>query len=241
MIADLLARELSPRRWGPKAARLSRAARHGIPVPQGLCLDTAQAAAPLGRRQAVVSSWLTARRPPAVVVRSSATVEDGELSSSAGRFLTIRDIAPETTAVLEAARRVQDRLAGVPGASGSVILQQQLPAELMGVTFTQADGTLLTEGSPVAAAVTDGAPPAFRMRHRGGGYTVRGALDTVPPALLALHLRRLVHALQEIFDFPLDIEWASLAGQLFLLQVRPVTIGLPDARTVDGAAPAVDR
>jgi len=226
MIADLHARELSAHRWGAKASRLSQAARHGIAVPPGLCLDTAQASAPPTHQHEVITAWLTARRPATIIVRSSSTDEDTQDTSAAGRYLTLRDIAPEPGAVLAAAHQVHQvhQALAPPGQppAGSVIVQQQLPAELMGVTFTHDDG-FLTEGSPLAAAVTDGEPPTFRMNCRNDGYTLHGTLQTVPPALLAHDLQRLIARLHEVFDFPLDIEWATVAGHPFLLQVRPVT------------------
>ena len=224
MIADLHARELSAHRWGAKASRLSQAARHGIPVPPGLCLDSAQASAPPAHQHAVTAAWLAARRPATVIVRSSSTGEDTRHTSAAGRHLTVRDIAPEPCAVLDAFHQVHQTLAppGHPHA-GSVIVQQQLPAELMGVTFTRDDG-FLTEGSPLAAAVTDGEPPAFRMDCRNDGCTLDGSLQTVPPVRLAHDLQHLIVRLREVFDFLLDIEWATVAGHPFLLQVRPVTV-----------------
>ncbi|WP_433892704.1 hypothetical protein [Streptomyces sp. CA-111067] len=227
MIAELLARELSSARWGPKAARLSQAALHGVPVPQGLCLDSAAGPAALDQHRPALAHWLTATRPPAVIVRSSATAEDGAEVSAAGRFLTVRDVRPHLADVLDALQRVstsQERAGG-----GCVIVQQQLHAELMGVTFSRPDGSLLTEGSPAAAAVTDGAAPAFTMNSTRESFSLHGELTTVPPVLLALYLDRLVRRLAEIFPFPLDLEWATVAGQVFLLQVRPVTASIEPA------------
>lgn len=221
MIAELLARELSPARWGPKAARLSQAALHGLPVPQGLCLDTVAGPAAIDQHRPALAHWLTATRPAAVIVRSSAIAEDGPEDSAAGRFLTVRDVQPESAQVLEAVQRVSTSQTRAGG--GCVIVQQQLHAELMGVTFSRPDGNLLTEGSPTAAAVTDGAAPAFRMSSTRESFSVDGELTTVPPVLLAAHLDRLVRRLAEIFPFLLDLEWATVAGQMFLLQVRPVT------------------
>jgi phosphoenolpyruvate synthase/pyruvate phosphate dikinase len=227
VIADLHARELSPNRWGWKAARLAQAATLGIPVPEGLCLDSQQTSAPPHIQRTILSAWLTACRPPVVVVRSSSTSEDTPQLSAAGRFMTLRDVRSTPDEVMEAVARVQHSLSE-HGSTGCVIVQHQLRAQLMGVTFTQPDGEFLTEGSPQAGAVTDGQPPAFSMTCRQDTFTVEGVLDIVPPVRLARDLRFMIGQLQTLFDFPLDIEWATVAGHPFLLQVRPVTTPIRD-------------
>nr|WSX75843.1 hypothetical protein OH826_19485 [Streptomyces sp. NBC_00899] len=229
MIADLLARELSPHRWGTKAARLSQAARHrAAAVPQGLCLETAPHAQPDDHVRTALAQWLRARRPPLVIVRSSSRSEDGGSNSAAGRLLTLRDVTPDATSVLEAAQHVATSVNEAGG--GSVIIQHQLPAELMGVAFTQTDGSVLVEGSTIAAAVTDGQPPQFLMTIRPDRCSVEGDLRTVPPVVLAGYLHDLADRLAQIFPFALDIEWATVAGHPFLVQVRPVTAAVGAAR-----------
>jgi hypothetical protein len=136
---------------------------------------------------------------------------------------TVRDVNPDAEAVIDAVDRGRRSLTTTQSAAWSVIVQHQVPAELMGVTFTRSDGELITEGSVIASAVTDGLPPEFRMQSTGGSFSTEGDA-TLVPVRLASQLHDNVSKLRSVFGFHMDVEWALVAGHLFTLQVRPVTV-----------------
>ena len=82
---------------GAKAANLAHAARHGLPVLPGFVLTTTSThgtSVSQAARDPLRQAWeqLTAIGGPALVVRSSSTVEDAATSSMAGQFTSLLDV-----------------------------------------------------------------------------------------------------------------------------------------------------
>ncbi len=208
---------------GAKAARLGELIRAGFPVPAGVVL-------PVGGDAALAAGARAALGEGPLAVRSSATIEDGEISSRAGLFdsvLDVRDAGALASAVQQvlasaSAPRVAAHLAkdGAPVAM-AVLIQQMLAVEAAGVAFTADPLTGAREVVVVAAPA-----PADVVSGQGAGH------------LLAANLRQqiveLALRIENHFGAPQDIEWAIAGGRVFVLQSRPMT-ALP--AVVSWAAP----
>jgi pyruvate,water dikinase len=137
-----LASAEDPRRFGGKAAELSRALRAGLPVPRGYALD-------VDAVEAVVAGGGVTIRETAVrwAVRSSALGEDGEGASFAGMHVTklhvpthevgsaVREVHASAHAPAALSYRRRMGVEGVPRMA--VIVQEMIPSEVAGVLFTR--------------------------------------------------------------------------------------------------------
>lgn len=167
-----------------------------------------------------------------LAVRSSATVEDGSDSSFAGQFESYLNL-PSLEEVAGAVQRCRDsvhaaslaaycRQHGIDVAAVrmNVIVQQMVHPDLAGVAFT-VDPTMGSDSVVVeaVAGLADG--------------LLAGNSPPLPAdnPLLQKHLPTIVAAAKRIhrhFGAPQDVEFAIAAGELFILQSRPITrIGFP--------------
>lgn len=80
-------------------------------------------------------------------------------------------------------------------------------------------------GDRLVSGETDG--EAWQVRAGEATCTRRGDEDVLDSAL-AVRIAAMACALEELFGMPQDVEWAYAAGQLWLLQSRPIT-ALPAA------------
>ena len=245
---------------GGKAGPLRQLAALGLPVWPGLVLlppGTAPARLPPPWLEAMHRALATlplAGGP--LAVRSSALEEDGEERSFAGQFRTLLDVPADGLegAVLELWRAAESEALAAyrrltpPGAPASpccplppLLIQPMLPAAVAGVAFG-ADPVSGRRGVTVIQAVAGVAADLVAGRVSGDRYTLDRegrVLEQQPQqdgqpllALAALQrLGQLVRQLGRLLGRPQDVEWAIDGhGQLWLLQVRPIT-GL--ARLVD--------
>jgi pyruvate,water dikinase len=194
-----------------------------------------------------------------VAVRSSAVEEDGAQASYAGQLDSFLNVAPADVParVVEvwrsafgaralAYRRTAARSAA-PQAP-AVLVQRMVRAVCAGVAFS-ADPATGQRGVAVVAAVAglgdrlvSGASDALTARvDRAGVVTVTEAASTDGSAAGAVPLSErqiaaiagLARACERHSGRPQDIEWAMEAGQLYLLQARPIT-ALADVPDPDG-------
>lgn len=243
-----------PARVGTKAARLAQLAGLGLPVPPGFVVDV-DAARALDREGedaaavvAAIAAELAELGPVAVAVRSSALAEDLGDASFAGLYDTFLDLrgADEVTAAVRRciASARSARVLAYRGENGrregiAVLVQRMVPAIAAGVCFTadpvtgardvalvsavQGLGERLVSGETSAEEWRVGAVEAQRVIDRG-------VLDVgAVQAIVAL-----ARSIEAGAGVPQDIEWAIDAGEIALLQARPMT-ALPDA--VEWSAP----
>ncbi|WP_278045377.1 PEP/pyruvate-binding domain-containing protein, partial [Actinomadura fibrosa] len=252
----------APDRAGAKAANLARAASHGLPVLPGFVIPVQCAAARerYANTGELRSAWARlsrdGRRP--LVVRSSSTIEDGAVSSMAGRFLSVLDVRD-----WPAFRTAVDDVVASAAGSGTmaVLVQPQLDAAAGGVMFGadpvdgRTDRVIVSavSGGPQAlvGGEVDGTRYALTRRGRlvgverdddpsggpdAGGRAAKDA--SVQGPLTAVQLRELARMASRaaaVFGGPQDIEFAfDRDGRLWLLQSRPVTAlaPLPPRRSV---------
>lgn len=222
--------EISPARFGGKAAGLALLRRNGLPVPDALlveaCQDTEEwDGAFQARLKDALPLFPQKNGRHFVAVRSSCTEEDSYEASQAGRFHTVLGrMTPDET--VQAAMRVVDSLRGSPSdARMGVVIQTAVDADYSGVLFssdpftyskrsllisyTAGTGEALVSGASSGwdVAVTDGVLPPEHGPMEGG---------------LLLTLARQVKALETRLGYPVDVEWACKDGALFYLQCRPL-------------------
>jgi phosphoenolpyruvate synthase/pyruvate phosphate dikinase len=221
-LADLRATDAS--RFGGKAASLGELLSAGFRVPPGFAI--AADAEPTG---------IELPDGP-VAVRSSAIGEDSADASFAGQHATVLNVRG-IEAVLDAIRECRRSLAGSAAyrermgggeAAMGVVVQEMVDAEVAGVMFTCSPLT----GDPSVIAI-DAAPglgeavvagevtPDHFALSKVTGERLKGA-GCLDDAQLA-QLLDLGKRIERHFGAPQDIEWA-FAGELFVLQSRPVTV-----------------
>jgi rifampicin phosphotransferase len=163
-----------------------------------------------------------------LVVRSSATDEDGIEHSAAGRYDSVLDVSsPEDLSeaiarcwrsyygpAAVAARIRAEQTTHAPGMA--VIVQRMLEPELAGVAFSDGADAAEVEwvrgrGDRLVAGVT--APRRARLE-RG-----RSTSDVLPAQALSAAVARL----RNWAGHDVDIEWAYADGVVFVVQVRAVT------------------
>jgi phosphohistidine swiveling domain-containing protein len=172
-----------------------------------------------------------------LAVRSSATAEDMATASFAGQHLSVLEVEG-VDAVEEAVRRVWASLwhpaarayrghMGIDAhdLSMAVVLQRMVPAERSGVCFTvdpNRQDTLRigsVEGlgeALVSGQMTDDAVNLSRPGLR--------PLDGVElPTELREVARTALRIEEELGGLPQDVEWSIAAGEVWVLQARPVT------------------
>jgi rifampicin phosphotransferase len=177
-------------------------------------------------------------------VRSSAMDEDGAEHSFAGQLESFLHVAPNDvihkiiavwrsgfSAQLIAYRRERG-LPLLPDAP-AVLIQQMVKAELAGVAFS-ADPVSGRRNVAVISAVNGlgdslvaGDCNADTYRVNRTGEIIERQLTTESPILKDEQIQAiaaLVRTTSQHFQRPQDIEWAIEAGQLYLLQSRPITM-----------------
>jgi rifampicin phosphotransferase len=220
-LADLRAADAP--RFGGKAASLGELMSAGFRVPPGFAIEADSAPEELPLPDAPVA------------VRSSAIGEDSADASFAGQHATFLGVAGRD-AVLDAIAKCRASLAdsaayrermGGGGAMG-VVVQEMVEAEVAGVMFTCSPLTgdpsvVAIDAAPgLGEAVVSGevTPDSFSLsKVTGERLQGSGCLDDAQLAeLLDLGKR-----IERHFGAPQDIEFA-FAGELFVLQSRPVTV-----------------
>ncbi len=177
-----------------------------------------------------------------VAVRSSATTEDLGGASFAGQYLSLLGVDSDDELVEAIARvwaslwhpaprayRIAHGIAD-DEAEMAVIVQAMVPAERAGVVFTIDPG-----GTPAhlrvehvaglgEALVSGAVTPEAAVVPRSVPDDV--AAEIAEPARLALRSER-------VFGSPQDVEWASDGDRTWLVQSRPITVGVGEVFTDD--------
>ncbi|MHB0960330.1 MAG: PEP/pyruvate-binding domain-containing protein [Pirellulaceae bacterium] len=199
---------------GGKAQRLVELQEAGFPVPPFLVSPDD------------IESALRQLGTP-VVVRSSATCEDGQQLSFAGQFRSYLNLSSheEVAIAIEECRRSSQastvleycRHNGVDPSSISmaVIVQRMVQPELSGVAFTV---NPVTGREEVVIEACMGLSDELLAGHT----------PALPPThpLLVHHrplIERTARAIQRYYGSPQDIEFAIERGKLYVLQSRPIT------------------
>lgn len=249
-------RALDPDIAGAKAANLARAMQGGFTVLDGFVVTvegtrvfSTQRSRQIGRdlEKLLKKRWaaLSADGTRPLVVRSSSSAEDGHDSAMAGMFTSVLDV--ETWAdfrramqtVVESARiidLVEERETFAPMA---VLVQPQLAPEWGGVLFGVDPVTGRSDHLVVAAvegrpdALVSGTVEGHRYVLTHSGRIVDRSEGGGLPKPVLKRLTKLAERAAGHFGGAQDVEWALIAGELVMLQSRPVT-AVADPRTATG-------
>jgi pyruvate,water dikinase len=177
-----------------------------------------------------------------VAVRSSATAEDLPEASFAGQQDTYLDVRGEAE-VLDAVRRCWSSLwtgraiayrarHGIAAADVAlaVVVQRMVPADVAGVLFTAdpvtgaGDRFVVNAVAGLGEALVSGAAdPAVVVLDRDGRVVERHG-DPLLDDAAAGELAGLGSRVEALYGRPVDIEWARHAGEVAVVQARPVTV-----------------
>jgi len=256
---------------GGKGLSLGLLAQAGLPVPPGFCITSTAYRRCRGQSVStqpdllgpIVAAYRQLGSRPVVAVRSSATAEDGIVTSFAGQQETILGVVGEEEMLAaidrcwasldsERARAYRQRQGvSADGLAMAVVVQTLVHAEVAGVLFTRnpldPEGrSMLVEASwGLGESVVSGKvmPDRFRLDRDSGAVLERQVgtkavqvTATGPEAVPAerqqqpcldeaqlAELAALGRRVEAYYQGPRDVEWAWAAGQLWLLQARPIT------------------
>ncbi len=199
---------------GGKAVGLADAIRSGFRVPPGVVV-------PIGLAQQTDLDELlraaTSSLAAPFAVRSSGLDEDSAEASHAGQYRTMLSVAPHDLSSSVAAC----------GADGvAVIVQEMVNATVAGVAFSVdpvsgSPGVVIEAVEGLAHHLLDGTEGGERWV---GGALVAAAGTSVLSDSQATEVFALVEAVEEAAGHPVDVEWAFDDRQLWLLQVRPLSV-----------------
>ncbi|HEV8278830.1 MAG TPA: PEP/pyruvate-binding domain-containing protein [Streptosporangiaceae bacterium] len=236
-------------RAGSKAFNLARLAAASLPVPAGFVVtpEAFQAWEAAGPAVAAAASRLGADR---YAVRSSAVAEDLPGASYAGMYESVLNVAPADVAttvrrVWESATagRVTAYQKGLAGAAGpasaapmAVLVQVMVEAQAAGVAFTanpvtgDYDEVVITAVRGLGERLVGGVAVGDEWVVRAGQARCRRSAEDAIGAGQAHQVAALARRAEALFGAPQDLEWAITAGQVFVLQARPMT-ALPQPLT----------
>ncbi|MGH3692420.1 MAG: PEP/pyruvate-binding domain-containing protein [Pseudonocardiaceae bacterium] len=181
-----------PARIGGKAATLARLASAGIPIPEGVVLPVGTAVT--DELVGELHTWAQAQAPHGLVVRSSASVEDGARASYAGLFVscfapshpdalaaTLRTVLVSVSSQAVAGYRHTRGLAASCTPEMAVLVQAAVRPVAGGVAFTGTDGTVRIEATwGLSALLLAGhTPPDVLSVDATGAVSVRHVAEKI--------------------------------------------------------------
>lgn len=224
-------------RCGGKAATLGVLTRHGFAVPPGFVVTDPASDC----WTADLATALTELGPGPYAVRSSALIEDGTHASFAGQFHTALSVssAPAVINAVDHVARSGDsaRVTGYASGLGlsdtavvPVLVQQMIAPDTAGVLFTKhpvtgADQCVIEATKGLADRLVSGDITPERWTIDGDTIVEEHAASN--PALAQseiVDLVRIGRRIEALLGKPQDIEWAIAAGEVWVLQARPITM-----------------
>ena len=212
----------SPTLVGAKARNLQLLTQAGYNVPAFVVLPADVVKDYSFSAQTLLAAVTQHLKVDRYAVRSAALIEDTAAGSMAGQFLTKLDVSLEN--LHRACEEVMQHAATVPGqktADFSLIIQEYIESDSAGVLFTR---------NPLG-----GYEMVVEHNQGSGELVVSGSVSNTfslfNEATLSLHPRQVWapllyeqgKAIEQLFDFPQDIEWAYTKNDLYILQARPIT------------------
>ena len=192
-------------------------------------------------------------------VRSSSITEDTDESAAAGQFKTLLGITKESLA--EAIQEVAESLPKLAPDEEphGVVIQPLLHSSesISGVMFTHEERWMVNYAPGLCNYVVQGFEVAQRGFHPSGKFWMIKGADLRQGQLFdagaghivtkefetnnwTQHLERallqLYRKVQQHYGKPMDVEWTFVDGQLYVLQIRPVTVDwLPELWLFDNS------
>jgi pyruvate,water dikinase len=187
----------------------------------------------------IIHNSSTSLNTPSVAVRSSATFEDGERYSYAGQFESFLDVAKED--ILSKVKLCWDSLfsrralAYSKDASNigkmAVIIQEMVMSDISGVCFSvdpvNCDkNTIIIElVKGLGDSLVQGAVVPDRYIVCKETLIIKEKHVNIDEVIddIVKEMARLAIKIEKLYNKPMDIEWASKNGKLYILQARPIT------------------
>ncbi len=224
---------------GGKAKGLDMLVRHGFTVPKGFVItDTDQI-----DEEAIYQAF-DAMKAEKVSVRSSASNEDQSSASNAGQYETClfvdrSHLMESVKKCLESlnSRRVEDyaRHFELKQGTMNIVVQEMIDSDKAGVLFTagpnNGSAILIEAVSGQGENLVSGQVTAHRYEISRKYY--RPCSDDL---LNEDEIKRLYETgkkIRTVFSEEKDLEWAIHNGQLYLLQMRPITTEIIDIEEFD--------
>lgn len=232
---------------GGKAASLSKMSAAGFPVPDFAVLTTRGVAlleepdspSAVAVMRALTEAAASLEGSGRLAVRSSASVEDGEGHSWAGRFDSVLEVELDdldhavrqviASAVSERALSYAQRI-GVAEEQieMAVIAQRLVEADLAGVINTSVPvpggtGFEIEIVAGLGDKLVAGEVTPSRYLVGSDGAVVSSSENALVSEALLAQLADLGRRLEGLFGRPQDIEFAVAAEQVFVVQSRPLT------------------
>jgi phosphoenolpyruvate synthase/pyruvate phosphate dikinase len=179
-----------------------------------------------------------------VAVRSSINVEDGSLFSFAGQFTTVLNVVDFdgfTTAVLECIASTYSQVALAYCNNNGIdcnllrvnlIVQEMVDPDHAGVCFTVNPITgnekeiMIESINGLGENLVQGTatPSSYRVNWYDSVITQLNKIDisSLEESSIDIIVEQALK-IQELYGYPVDIEWAIKNGQLYILQARPMT------------------
>ena len=224
---------------GGKAKGLDQLLKQGFRVPKGFVITQADAI----DREAVLRAF-DALKVTQVSVRSSASNEDAENASNAGQYETClfvdrQGLIGSIQKCLDSAKagRVREYAEhfGIDKAEMNIVVQEMVDSDKAGVMFTASPDN----GSAILIeAVRGQGENLVSGRVTAHRYQIsRKYYRPVSDELLSEAEVKLLYdtgkSIRETFGRDVDLEWALKVGELFLLQMRPLTTEIIDIEEFD--------
>lgn len=182
-----------------------------------------------------------------VAIRSSATIEDTDKNSMAGRFETILNVTEDH--ILESVKKVYCSLLDVCKDSGTkssmaVVVQKQIMPQKGGVAFVDKEKTVINAiiGHPALLVSGLESGDTYVVGNDGQYYAVYKPQNTLTldgnkkegvPMMVStrqkiasseiMDLANTARKIMDAFGKPQDIEWCLSNNEIFILQARPIT------------------
>jgi pyruvate,water dikinase len=168
-----------------------------------------------------------------IAVRSSSVLEDQAVGSRAGEFKSVLDVSqPELVGALKVFVAKNGRSRSGESYNGAVLIQQMVKADYGGVCLTSEERingreVLVVEiSSGSNEKVTSGSVvPGRIMIDRQSGDILEDLRENSVSSLEPPDVRGIVEVfldLERRFGRAVDIEWAYVRHQIYILQVRPI-------------------
>jgi len=218
---------------GRKAAVLHRLRQAGHPVPEGFLVTdyvSGDRPAPVAAIEDELAFLAAGDAGARWAVRSSATCEDGDDHSHAGRFTTRLGVATADVAraIDEIQRERRDRAGGGEDFALPVLVMRMVDATVSGVVFTidprrPDSGEMIVETTPgLCEALVSGHTRPRCAQGPLHGSALAGETWLTPEQSGRL-LGEVVRLQETLGERALDIEFSFAGERLFVLQARPLS------------------
>ena len=214
-------------------------------------------------RESIIGTYKNTFGNEPVAVRSSATIEDTEKDSMAGRFETI--LNTNESNILESVKKVYCSLLKTCKDSGikssmAVVVQKQIFPKKSGVAFVDNNKTVINaiighpsllvsglESGDICIIDNDGQYSSIYKPQKK--LTINGDNTEDVPEIIStkqkisnyeiIEIASTSKKIMESFGKPQDIEWCFANNELFVLQARPITrfVDIPKGSSSIGLLP----